>query len=53
MENKIVGLVDKVIKNKKEGHDTKNEEWEIDKIVYELYDLTKNEIDIIEGKDLI
>lgn len=50
-EDKIVRLVEKVIEGKKVGIDTRELEEEIDKIVYELYNLNENEIKIIEGKD--
>ena len=49
-EIKIVGLVDKVIEGKKNNIDTRELEEEIDKIVYELYDLSNEEIKIIEGE---
>lgn len=44
-------LVDKIIAAKKQNHqaDTSELEDEIDKLVYELYDLTPDEIKIIEG----
>ena len=50
-EKEIVNLVEKVIEGKKKGIDTRELEEEIDKIVYELYNLNENEIKIIEGKD--
>lgn len=50
-EKEIVKLVEKVIEGKKVGIDTRELEEEIDKIVYELYNLNENEIKIIEGKD--
>ena len=50
-EKEIVKLVEKVIEGKKVGIDTRELEGEIDKIVYELYNLNENEIKIIEGKD--
>jgi hypothetical protein len=42
--------VDKILAAKKENPntDTSNWEQEIDKLVYKLYDLTKEEIKIIE-----
>lgn len=49
-EKEIVKLVEKVIEGKKVGIDTRELEGEIDKIVYELYDLSEEEIKIIEGK---
>lgn len=50
-EKEIINLVEKVIEGKKKGIDTREFEVEIDKIVYELYNLNENEIKIIEGKD--
>ena len=50
-EKEIVNLVEKVIEGKKKGIDTREFEVEIDKIVYELYNLNENEIKIIECKD--
>lgn len=50
-EKEIINLVEKVIEGKKKGIDTREFEEEIDKIVYELYNLNENEIKIIEGKD--
>ena len=44
-------MVEKVIEGEKKGIDTRELEGEIDKIVYELYNLNENEIKIIEGKD--
>lgn len=45
-------LVDKILEAKKANPaaDTTNLEAEIDKLVYELYELTPEEIEIIEGK---
>ncbi|SDL28220.1 Type II restriction/modification system, DNA methylase subunit YeeA [Salinimicrobium catena] len=50
-ENKIESLVDQILESKKENSaaDTFSLEAEIDKLVYELYDLTEVEIDIIEN----
>ena len=50
-EKEIINLVEKIIEGKKKGIDTRELEEEIDKIVYELYNLNENEIKIIEGKD--
>ena len=47
--NKIAALVEQIITQKQEGKDTLTLEKEIDKLVYNLYDLTENEIKIIEG----
>ena len=49
IENKIISLVEKIIKNKKAGYDTEPEEAEIDKIVYKLYNLSNEEIRTIEN----
>ena len=43
-------MVEKVIEGKKKGIDTREFEEEIDKIIYKLYDLTEEEIRIIENK---
>ena len=50
MEDKIVGLVDKIIEGKKKDVDTGELEEEIDKIVYKLYNLSNEEIRVIEEK---
>ncbi|WP_346678573.1 hypothetical protein [uncultured Brachyspira sp.] len=42
-------MVEKVIEGKKKGIDTREFEEEIDKIVYGLYDLTEEEINIVEN----
>ena len=51
MENKIINKVDEIlnIKNKNSNEDVSKIEWEIDKLVYELYGLTEEEIEIIEN----
>ena len=41
-------LVDKIIKRKQQGKDTKDLEDKIDKMVYKLYGLSEDEIKIIE-----
>jgi adenine-specific DNA-methyltransferase len=46
----IVVLVDRVLEGKKRGEDTTTLEQQIDKLVYQLYDLTPDEITIIEAK---
>ncbi|HRC90185.1 MAG TPA: hypothetical protein PK910_09235 [Bacteroidales bacterium] len=48
----IESLVEKILSAKKENPqaDTSNLEKEIDKLVYELYDLTEEEIGIVENK---
>ena len=49
-ENKLVSLVDSIIRLKKESKDTSELESDIDRIVYSLYNLTDEEIKIIERK---
>ena len=47
-------MVEKIIEGKKKGIDTREFEEEIDKIVYTLYDLTIEEINIVEnGKQIL
>ena len=52
MVDKIINNVNEIlnIKNKNSNADISEIEGEIDKIVYELYDLSEEEIKIIEGK---
>lgn len=47
----FIGLVDQIISIKKQnkGADTKNLESQIDQLVYKLYDLTPEEIEIVEN----
>ena len=53
-EKEIINLVEKVIEGKKKGIDTREFEEEIDKMVYKLYDLTEEEVGIIEnGKQIL
>ncbi|HDP76213.1 MAG TPA: hypothetical protein ENN49_10200 [Bacteroidales bacterium] len=49
--NQIEALVDKILEAKKQNPeaDTRQREKEIDQLVYKLYDLTEEEIKIIEG----
>jgi hypothetical protein len=51
-ENRIINLVDKIIYTQKEKMDAKLSSLfnDIDQIVYQLYELTPDEIDVIEGK---
>ena len=49
MVSSISELVEKVIEHKKQNTDTAELENEIDQLVYQLYDLTEEEIDIIEN----
>jgi hypothetical protein len=52
--NQIEALVDKILaaKHQNPQADTAAEEQEMDNLVYRLYDLTEEEIEIIEGKNL-
>jgi len=43
-------LVNKILEARQQGHDTTGYEREIDGMVYKLYDLTEEEIKIVEGK---
>ena len=52
LANQIVTLVQKIIESKKIDKDTSNLESKIDSLIYELYQLTPNEIEIIESSDL-
>ena len=47
----FVALVDQILELKKAGKDTQALENEIDALVYRLYDLTADEIAIVEGKE--
>ncbi|MBC8421155.1 MAG: Eco57I restriction-modification methylase domain-containing protein [Desulfobacterales bacterium] len=51
-ENRIVGLVDQILSAKKLDPEADTSKWEakIDRMVYELYGLTEEEIAIVEGK---
>ena len=53
LEDKIINKVDDIlkIKNKNSNEDVYEIEEEIDKIVYKLYDLTEEEIRIVENKN--
>ena len=44
----LIALVDKILTAKQQGKDTRTLETEIDKMVYRLYDLTDDEIGVIE-----
>ncbi len=46
----FVALVDQILELKKAGKDTLSLENEIDRLVYRIYDLTDEEIAIVEGK---
>ena len=47
--DKCIKLVKDVIQNKKSGKVTKNEECELDQIIYQLYGITDDEKKIIES----
>ena len=47
--NKIAILVDKIIAQKEQGKSSKDNETKIDELVYKLYDITNEEIRIIEN----
>ncbi len=49
-QQSFVALVDQILELKKAGEDTQDLENEIDRRVYRLYDLTDEEIAIVEGK---
>ncbi len=44
----FIALVDKILTAKQQGQDTHTLESQINQMVYKLYDLTDNEIKIIE-----
>jgi adenine-specific DNA-methyltransferase len=46
----FIELVDKTLAKKKSGEDTSELENTIDAMVYKLYELTADEIKIVEGK---
>ena len=46
----FIKLVDKILEQKKIGKDTSELENKIDAMVYRLYELTDDEIKIVEGK---
>ncbi len=48
-EIKIISLVEQILIKKQENKDTSIEEDQIDQLVYQLYELTDEEIEIIEG----
>jgi adenine-specific DNA-methyltransferase len=49
-ETKIATIVDKIITLKKAGKSTTDLEEKIDEEVYKLYDLSPEEIKLVEGK---
>jgi len=48
--NEIAKLVDQILLDKQKGENTNFYEQQIDQMIYKLYDLTKQEIKIIEGE---
>ena len=48
-KNEIIGLVNDVILSKENERDTTTLESEINRLVYQLYDLTEDEIELIEN----
>jgi len=50
VQQPFIDLVDIILSKKEKNEDTSKEEAEIDKLVYELYDLTEEEIKIVEGE---
>ena len=49
-QNPFINLVEWILEGKKRGEDTSRWEAEIDRMVYELYDLTEAEIAVVEGR---
>jgi len=48
-QNPFIDLVDQIIEQKKQNKDSTDLENQIDQLVYKLYDLTEEEIKIVEG----
>ena len=46
----FIELVDIILTKKEKGEDTSNEENIIDNMIYKLYDLSEEEVSVIEGK---
>ncbi|MCG9899571.1 MAG: DUF559 domain-containing protein [Hydrotalea sp.] len=46
----FIELVEKILKGRKNENDTSDLEYQIDQLVYQLYELTEEEIKIVEGK---
>jgi len=46
----FIKLVENIIEQKKNGEDSSENERKIDEMVYRLYDLTEDEIAIVEQK---
>ena len=55
MQQPLIDLVNKILEIKKGNSesDTSTLEYEIDQLVYQLYELTEEEIKIIEGSWLL
>ena len=49
LRDNIINLVDRIIEGKKSGIDMRELEEEVDRLVYKLYGLTEEEIEIIEN----
>lgn len=49
----IETLVNTILSHKKEGKDTIELETQVDELVYQLYDLSPEEIDLVEGREVI
>ena len=49
-QSPIITLVDEILAAKRVGTDTTAQEREIDRLVYQLYGLTDEEIKVVEGK---
>ncbi len=49
--DEIETLVDRIIDMKKNSQDTSRLENRIDQLVYQLYDLTPEEIEVVEGSE--
>ncbi|TAG05276.1 MAG: class I SAM-dependent DNA methyltransferase [Cytophagia bacterium] len=52
-EKQIIDLVDKIIAKKEKNENTTNLEAEIDTLIYKMYDLTSEEISMIENEILV
>ena len=48
---KIESLVEKIIEKKRSKVDSSQEQREIDELVYGLYDLTEEEIKVVENRN--
>ena len=50
LRDNIINLVDRIIEGKKSGIDMRELEEKVDRLVYGLYELSEEEVRIIEGK---